>query len=222
LGQELPKSARRHNQAQQAAKHRSPTRRCSISFSVLSLTCGNHASASLFFLPLHFSPQHCIAPRRIPPRRTSVRVTGRSGRRLARTSSQGAPVCSPRGLPRRKRPLYPSSATPKVVAPSTAAPPCRSFRRSNQPERASCPCPCPLDRTLQPSGPSPLASQAALGFSPFLVRHCRKRKRGEEDGSEWGRGGGAEHRVAVDAPGTVRGSHAPSRGRRSRAETSLP
>jgi hypothetical protein len=136
--------------------HRSPTRRSSLfSFSFLSLTCGTRASASLFFLLHHFPPQLCIASRRIPSRRTSAGAMGRSGRQLARTLSQGAPVCTPRGLPRRKRPLCPSSATPKAATPPTAAPPHRSFCRANQPGRAPCPCPCPLDRTLQPPGPRP-------------------------------------------------------------------
>jgi hypothetical protein len=104
-GQQLPMSARRPYQAQPTAKQRSPTCWCSLSFSFLSLTCGTCASASLFFLLLHFSPQHCIAPRRIPPHRTSARAMGQSGRWLAGTPSQGAPVCSPRGLPRGKTPL---------------------------------------------------------------------------------------------------------------------
>jgi hypothetical protein len=72
------------------------------------------ASLPSFFL-LTFSPFR-LTPCRAPPRRTSTRAMGRASRRLARMPSQGAPVHTPRGLPREKRPLYPLPATPKALA----------------------------------------------------------------------------------------------------------
>jgi hypothetical protein len=198
--------------------HRSPTRWSSLfSFSFLSLTCGTRASASLFFLLLHFSPSalHCTAPHPEAPHERA-RAMGRLGRRLARTPSQGAPVCMPRGLPRGKRHLCPSSAMPKAVTPPTAALPRWSFRRANQPGRAPCPCPCPLDRTLQPPGPSPSRKpKPHWGFSPSLFAAARGRG-GRSGGARAGRRrrrGRAERRRRC--AGSVRGGHAgvPPRGK---------
>jgi hypothetical protein len=86
-------------------------------------------------------------------------------------------------------------------------------------------CPCAaLTELYNPRDRAPLARQAALGVSHFLGPPLQEEERGEVGGSEWGReGGGAEQCVAVDAPGVVRGGRAgvPSRGKRSRAGTSM-
>jgi hypothetical protein len=62
---------------------------------------------------------------------------GWSGRRLAHTPSQGAPVRTPRSLPREKRPLYPLPTTPKALALATSVPPRQEIRRASQPERVT-------------------------------------------------------------------------------------
>jgi hypothetical protein len=132
----------------------------------------------LFFLLLHLFPQRCTAPYHAAP----ARAMGRPGHRLARTPSQGTAVCSPRGLPRgKRRPLY----------HSTAAPPRRSPHHTNQPGRTSCPCTCPLDRTLQPSRPSPSRKPSRFGGFPFLCSPpWGKRRRGVEEENRRGEGGG--------------------------------
>lgn len=72
---------------------------------------------------------------------------------------------------------------------------------------------------------APLASLAALGFSPFHGPPPQEEERGEVGEHErGGEGSGAEWCVVVDASGAVRGGRTgvPPWGRRSRAETSMP
>jgi hypothetical protein len=146
--------------------NRSPNNHPTLFFSSLAYVW-DPQSVCLSFLPSHLFPfllntaSHRAASRRAAP------AGAHDGTDGLPTGTHAEPGSAPRGLPRGERTLYPSSSMPKATEPTTAAPPRRSFRHANQPERAPCACPCPLDGSLQPLGPSPSRKPSRVGVFPL-------------------------------------------------------